>query len=54
MSGRGAELGRRLRDGDRGAAPAVLNLAETRTDAAREELSALLREVSVPRLRELG
>jgi LAO/AO transport system kinase len=43
---RGAELGRRLRDGDRGAAPAVLNLAETRTDAAREELAALLREVS--------
>jgi LAO/AO transport system kinase len=43
---RGAELGRRLRDGDRGAAPAVLNLAETRTDAARDELAALLREVS--------
>ena len=43
---RGAELGRRLREGDRGSAPAVLNLAETRTDAAREELAALLREVS--------
>jgi LAO/AO transport system kinase len=43
---RGAELGRRLRERDRGAAPAALNLAETRTDAAREEVAALLREVS--------
>jgi LAO/AO transport system kinase len=43
---RGAELGRRLREGDRAAAPEVLNLAETRTETAREELAALLREVS--------
>ena len=38
------ELGRRLRDGDLTAAPAVLNLVETRTRAA--ELPALLHEVS--------
>jgi LAO/AO transport system kinase len=43
---RGAELGRRLRAGDRSAAPAVLNLVETRTDGARDELAALLHEVS--------
>jgi LAO/AO transport system kinase len=40
----GAELGARLRDGDLTAAPAVLNLVETRT--ARDEVAALLREVS--------
>src|SRR5215211_358145 len=40
----GAELGARLRDGDLTAAPAVLNLVESRT--AREEVAALLREVS--------
>jgi LAO/AO transport system kinase len=42
----GADLGRRLREGDRSAAPAVLNLVETRSDAVRDELAALLREVS--------
>ena len=38
------ELGRRLRDGDRSAAPAVLNLVETRT--RRAEVAELLAEVS--------
>ena len=42
----GADLGRRLREGDRSAAPAVLNLVETRSDAVRDELAGLLREVS--------
>jgi LAO/AO transport system kinase len=40
----GAELGARLRDGDLAAAPAVLNLVETR--GAHEEVAALLRKVS--------
>ena len=40
----GAELGARLRDGDLTAAPAVLNLVETR--GAHDEVAALLREVS--------
>jgi LAO/AO transport system kinase len=40
------ELGARLREGDLSAAPAVLNLVETRTPAARAEVTALLREVS--------
>jgi hypothetical protein len=44
MAGTGAELGRRLRDGDLAAAPAVLNLVESRT--AGDEVAALLREVS--------
>jgi LAO/AO transport system kinase len=44
MSTTGAELGGRLRDGDLTAAPAVLNLVESRT--ARDEVAALLREVS--------
>jgi LAO/AO transport system kinase len=39
-----SELGRRLREGDRSAAPAVLNLVETRT--RRAELDDLLGEVS--------
>src|SRR5215470_13705948 len=39
-----AELGARLRDGDLAAAPAVLNLVETR--GAHEQVAALLREVS--------
>ena len=39
-----SELGRRLREGDRSAAPAVLNLVETRT--RRAELDELLAEVS--------
>jgi LAO/AO transport system kinase len=40
----GAELGRRLRDGDLGAAPAVLNLVESRSRAS--DVADLLREVS--------
>jgi LAO/AO transport system kinase len=40
------ELARRLRDGDLSAAPAVLNLVETRTDAARAQTAALLGELS--------
>ncbi len=46
MSESGGALGARLRDGDVGAAPAVLNLVESRTPAAREEVAALLRAVS--------
>jgi LAO/AO transport system kinase len=42
----GADLGARLRDGDLTAAPAVLNLVESRAPAARDEVAALLREVS--------
>lgn len=42
----GAELGRRLRDGDLSAAPAVLNLVESRSPAARADIDALLGEVS--------
>jgi LAO/AO transport system kinase len=37
---RGADLGARLRSGDRGAAPAALNLLETRT--ARDDAAALV------------
>ena len=44
MTSAGADLGRRLRDGDLGAAPAVLNLVESRTQP--DEIAALLREVS--------
>jgi LAO/AO transport system kinase len=40
----GTELGRRLREGDRGAAPAALNLIEDRS--RRGEAAALLAEVS--------
>lgn len=40
----GAELGRRLRDGDLSAAPAALNLIESTT--RRDEVADLLREVS--------
>src|ERR687884_256842 len=47
MPGGGAELGARLRAGDLTAAPAALNLLESRTPAARAEVAALLREVSV-------
>jgi LAO/AO transport system kinase len=46
MHGSGAELGARLREGDLAAAPAVLDLVETRTPAARDEVGALLRAVS--------
>ena len=42
----GAELGRRLRERDLGAAAATLNLLESRTDAARAEAALLLAEVS--------
>ncbi len=41
-----AELARRLRKGDLTAAPAVLNLVETRTDAARAQTAALLGDLS--------
>lgn len=41
----GAELGRRLREGDRSAAPAALNLIENRAPAQREQAAALLAEV---------
>jgi len=42
----GAALGARLRDGDLSAAPAVLNLVESRTADDRREVAALLRSVS--------
>jgi LAO/AO transport system kinase len=42
----GADLGRRLRAGDLSAAPAVLNLVETRTAGARSETAELLAAVS--------
>ena len=42
----GAELARRLRERDLSAAPATLNLLESRTDAAREQTAALLAAVS--------
>ena len=42
----GAELGARLRDGDRTAAPAVLNLVESRTPAARAATGELLAAVA--------
>ncbi len=44
VSSEAAALGRRLRDGDVGAAPATLNLVETRT--RRAEVAELLAEVS--------
>jgi LAO/AO transport system kinase len=46
MPATGAELGARLRARDLGAAPAVLNLVESRTPAARAEVAELLRAVS--------
>ncbi|HWF56048.1 MAG TPA: GTP-binding protein [Solirubrobacteraceae bacterium] len=42
----GAELGRRLREGDLSVARAVLNLVENRTDAARAATATLLATVS--------
>jgi LAO/AO transport system kinase len=42
----GAALGARLRDGDLSAAPAVLNLVESRAPRHREDVAALLRAVS--------
>ena len=46
----GAQLGARLRERDLAAAPAALNLIENRTPAAREQVAALLAEVSPSRL----
>jgi GTPase len=48
----GAQLGARLRDGDLSAAPAVLNLVESRTPSDRDEIAALLREVAPAQLGE--
>src|SRR4051812_2198633 len=45
-----AELGRRLREGDRTAAPAALNLIEDRSPRAREATAELLAEVSPDKL----
>jgi LAO/AO transport system kinase len=47
----GAELGRRLRERDLSAAPATLNLVESRAPAAREQTAALLAAVSPASLR---
>src|SRR5215211_9028606 len=44
------ELGRRLREGDRSAAPAALNLIEDRSPEGRERTAALAAEVSPARL----
>jgi LAO/AO transport system kinase len=44
------ELGRRLREGDRSAAPAALNLIEDRSPAGRERTRALLAEMSPAKL----
>ena len=41
-----SDLGRRLRDGDRSAAPAALNLIEDRSPASREQTAKLLAQVS--------
>jgi LAO/AO transport system kinase len=46
----GAALGARLRDGDLTAAPAVLNLVESRTPGDRDETTALLHEVAPAQL----
>jgi LAO/AO transport system kinase len=45
-----SELGRRLREGDRSAAPAALNLIENRTVEGRERAGELLAEVSTAAL----
>jgi LAO/AO transport system kinase len=42
----GAEVGRRLREGDLSAAPAAMNLLESTAPADREQAAKLLREVS--------
>lgn len=47
---RGAELGRRLRERDLGAAPAALNLLESTASDDREQAAALLAEVSPAKL----
>src|ERR671916_2030922 len=41
-----AELGRRLREGDRSAAPTALNLIEDRSPQGRERAAEVLAEVS--------
>jgi LAO/AO transport system kinase len=46
MPASGHELGQRLRDGDLSAAPAVLNLVESRAPGHKEEIDALLQGVS--------
>ena len=46
----GAELGARLRERDLTAAPAALNLVENRSPARREEIAAMLAEVSPSKL----
>ena len=46
----GRELGKRLRDGDLTAAPAALNLLESRAPEARAQTAALLAEVSPAQL----
>ena len=46
MPATGAELGRRLREGDLSAAPAVLNLVESTTPGHRDAIAALLHGVS--------
>ncbi len=46
----GEELGRRLRDRDLSAAPAVLNLVEARREGGPEEIAALLRGVAPAKL----
>jgi len=48
--GEGAAIGARLRARDLAAAPAALNLLENRSPGAREEIAALLAEVSPARL----
>jgi LAO/AO transport system kinase len=45
-TGDGRRLGARLREGDLSAAPAVLNLVESRTEPARAEIEELLAAVS--------
>jgi LAO/AO transport system kinase len=45
-----AELGARLREGDRAAAPAALNLIEDRSPRGRESAAALLAEVAPAKL----
>jgi LAO/AO transport system kinase len=46
MATEAAQLGERLREGDRSAAPAALNLIEDRSPAGREPTAELLAEVS--------
>jgi LAO/AO transport system kinase len=50
LSESAADLGRRLREGDRSAAPAALNLIEDRSPAGRENAADLLAEVSPAKL----